>query len=872
MATEFSSLEFREVSDIQTRKGVAGARRVIKDSRGFLWIGTTNGLYRYDGNHMKFYMPSDMGVNSGFVTALCEDSGGNVWVGTSRGLCYYNYDCDHFFSVNTYDDLHLGFVSSIVCDLDGVLWIDDCKGRIMSYANNQLTIFPNEFNGVTKRLGCDRAGRIYAACVVNDLMSFDKNTGILTPLDLGSFTGFFKGDELLAPVAHPKSEDIIYVASVNDGLCEVDLKDRTVKVVYKWQLGQRPYYISDTDNELLISTNHGVVVYNINTSEVELLNAERNDILSLPENDIKCSICDKNGDVWVCTSNNGVFYSGRGRLETECHNRTYDGVSLTGSMVSDFAEDSEGVIWITTQTKGLLKYSPADRTVKRMFSNLLPEYLNAVCVKDNHLYIGTSEGFWVLDKSGKYNQFYRSNRVESILLTNSGKILIGGVGGLLEFDRKNRILNVLLPMDDQGTVIDMVDGKNGHLWCQTYSAGVYVIDLTSGEIIGRYFNDAGTFDNDMISTMCIDENNEIWISGRESTLYVFEDIIGSPESSAKKYELNIPSVKLQSAVIDNQIAWLTTTNGLLSLSLQNGESSLFTEKDGLLNESFTKASLACADGRLALGSRDGFILLDITPQKQLDTPDVRITDFILHGQSHDYVYEKVLEKNVDITSKIILDHHHNSFALYFSDTEQSGNKVFCQLEGYESETVEVSSSGWKREFYGVRQGRYRLVISNHEPIDVIVKGPFLTSIPGIILMLCIVLVLMVMVGIIVYQRTDAIRLAELEKIEKARREEFLRNLDIVVERHISDESFNVDVIANDLFLSRSTLTRRMKNYINESPNDYIRRKRMILASELIKEGKYSITEISYKVGFAYPSYFTKCFKEHFGVTPSEYVK
>jgi YesN/AraC family two-component response regulator len=47
---------------------------------------------------------------------------------------------------------------------------------------------------------------------------------------------------------------------------------------------------------------------------------------------------------------------------------------------------------------------------------------------------------------------------------------------------------------------------------------------------------------------------------------------------------------------------------------------------------------------------------------------------------------------------------------------------------------------------------------------------------------------------------------------------------------------------------------------------------MLMASKMLEEGVLSITEISYKVGFSYPSYFTKCFKEYFGVTPSEFIK
>ena len=159
-ATEISSLEFREVSDCATGKSIFGARRVLQDNRGMLWIGTTNGLFRYDGYHVKSYSTSEMGVNSGFITSLCEDNNGNVWIGTSRGLCYYQFYKDCFFVVETGgNEAPIGFVSSIVCDTDGVIWVDDCKDRILAYDNGHLNTYPVDMLGVTKRLGCDSSGR-----------------------------------------------------------------------------------------------------------------------------------------------------------------------------------------------------------------------------------------------------------------------------------------------------------------------------------------------------------------------------------------------------------------------------------------------------------------------------------------------------------------------------------------------------------------------------------------------------------------------------------------------------------------------------------------------------------------------------------------
>ncbi len=873
-ATEYFSYEFREVTDCVTGKSVFGARRVLQDSRGMLWVGTTNGLFRYDGYHVKSYSTSDIGVNSGFITSLCEDSRGNVWVGTSRGLCYYEFASDRFFAVDTHDDESpIGFVSSVICDPDGVMWIDDCRDRILSYYNGQLNTYSNDLLGVTKRLGYDLSGRIYAACVLNDLMLFDKSTGKLESLDLGTYSGCFNGDELLSPVSHPTSSDIIFVASVNDGLCLVDVENKSVRVIYKWMPGQRPYYMSRTkDNNLLVSTNHGVVVYDILNSKSRLITADSHNALSLPENDIKCSISDNNGNIWACTANNGLFSSQKGRLSAECHNRTDDGISLTGSMVSDFAQSDDGNIWVTTQTRGLLKYNPQTRSLVSLYFDFLPDYLNSVCVRGGQLYVGTSEGIWVINQNNGRSNFCRSNRVESLLVTPTGRILVGGVGGLFEYDREHGELIPLLSLGDQGTIVDMVNGQDDRVWCLTYSAGVYVYDLEEEKIVGQYFDDFGGIEDDVISTLCLDQNNEVWVTGRESSLYMFEDIQSGSDQSSKNYTLDVPMVKLMSANVDKGIAWLSTNSGLFALSLQDGTYSYYTERDGLLNDAFTKASMTCADGRLALGSRDGFIILDLAGKSNEAASQIKITDFFIHGKSAGYVIEEVLDKNIELTSRIELDYHDNNFGLSFSDIEHSGAKVYTQLHDYDPKPVELSSSSWSREFYGLRPGKYTLILSGHSPLEIIVHGPFLSSAWGITMMIVVVLVLMSIVGFVVYRRTNALRQAEIDKLEKARREEFLRNLETVVERHINDEAFNVDIMASDLFLSRSTLTRRMKNYINEAPNDFIRKKRMIMAAQMLEEGVLSITEISYKVGFSYPSYFTKCFKEHFGVTPSEFIK
>ena len=99
---------------------------------------------------------------------------------------------------------------------------------------------------------------------------------------------------------------------------------------------------------------------------------------------------------------------------------------------------------------------------------------------------------------------------------------------------------------------------------------------------------------------------------------------------------------------------------------------------------------------------------------------------------------------------------------------------------------------------------------------------------------------------------------------------FVRRLDAIISARISDVSLSVDVIASQLHIGRTVFYRKVRGITGYTPNDYIRVIRMKKAAELLKEGKMNVSEIAYAVGFDNPNYFSKKFKEQFGVPPSQY--
>ncbi len=101
---------------------------------------------------------------------------------------------------------------------------------------------------------------------------------------------------------------------------------------------------------------------------------------------------------------------------------------------------------------------------------------------------------------------------------------------------------------------------------------------------------------------------------------------------------------------------------------------------------------------------------------------------------------------------------------------------------------------------------------------------------------------------------------------------FKETLEYIVTQHISDHDFTVDRLAALMQMGHTKFYGRMKEVLGVSPNKYLMNEKMRIAAELILEGKYSIAEVSFKVGFMDQSYFNKCFKQYYGCVPSKYGK
>ena len=101
--------------------------------------------------------------------------------------------------------------------------------------------------------------------------------------------------------------------------------------------------------------------------------------------------------------------------------------------------------------------------------------------------------------------------------------------------------------------------------------------------------------------------------------------------------------------------------------------------------------------------------------------------------------------------------------------------------------------------------------------------------------------------------------------------EFMERMEKVMEEHISDSDFDVNRLAEEMYMSRTNLNRKIKGIYNLTPNNFIKVERLKRAAQLLKTGSCQINEVSYMVGFSSPSYFSQCFTKQFGLLPKDFV-
>lgn len=786
-------------TQVTSRNGLSynSVKCVMQDSRGYVWIGTYKGLNRYDGTRIKNYGRQDLGVKSDYINVLAEDSAGNVLIGTDNGIVIYDYRKDSFrqpLQAELLDDR----IYSIHNDSKGISWIGSRAQGLFSYdpetdAVSKIDLKNPEGKLVRDiyRIVIDRNDKMHVAVYCDNLYRL---TGDFTMERLATSgkAGYFEKDDIEGLVLNPSSSNQMFIASKRHGLCRLDLRTGEVSVLVTLPADSRPVYLSENDGILWLATSSGVVKYSVENGTCSTLKHDNADKFSLSDDYTTTAIQTSDGSLFIGTTTQGIDYHSPSQDIFKKFYKTSDGEPLDGSSICGFAQDRNGIVWVASKGNGLMTLDPGTGALARKNIKGLPETLNALCIDGDNLWIGYHKGICRLDirteNVKSYPHFTVSdvdidNRVLRIFKSSDGKIFLCTSVGVMAYDPAADKFRKVECLGDRAIEYMAEDG-DGTIWVASYSQGVLAYDQFNDTVTGHWH---GNSIPDMVSSVCLDKNGDLWAIGFNTGFYKYDRRTGQFRAYNRENIENLPTEVFFAARPDDfGNLWLSSDKGLVRYNEKNGSIKVFNKRSGLVDDFLNKSGITLSDGRLLFGSTDGFIMFNPADfQAKGGIPNVAITDFAIGDDVVVPSEDGAIRENIDVARSIELKPGENSFGFNFaapaSDVLQS-DRILCKLDGYDPDWRDISSD-MSVFYYNIPAGKYTFRItvvepsgeqvSAHQDIRMEVRPPFWQSAAGLATLAGIILMITaVSIGIVLKRQEDRHRKAQ-EELEQQREKEML---------------------------------------------------------------------------------------------------
>lgn len=719
-----ADFRFRRIS-VEDGLASNSVRAVMQDKYGFMWIGTDDGLNRYDGISIKRY---DLGLQgtSDYISCLYDVSD-EIWVGTENGVYVFHYETEHFEpfkALTARGDSICCNVNHIAEDRDGNLWISTVGQGIFKYNRGKRLLEHYEFNlvrGLMASVLIDSENQVWAVTNWGNpaIFKLNKAENQFDPFPLTSGTGQYDASSL---VMLEDSEQNLWLGTWEDGLQKIDKYSGRATVYLHPSREKGATHIHSlmeyAPHQLLVGSDDGLLLFNTLTCERRLFTEEETNPYSLSNRFVYPIVKDREGGVWVGTYYGGVNYLSphSGQFEGFAHSRFFN--SVNGTVVGRFCEDDGGRIWIASDDGGLSCFSPADKH----FINHLPaeggnslsyHNVHALCMDGDDLWIGTyTGGVNVLDtKTGKFRLYTTKGGDPNSLDENSSyaifrdrekRLWIGSMSGVNLYNREED--NFIRVKNFESLTIDIDQDAEGNIWFSTQGKGLFKHDPERQTWKNYRHSDAlGALPNDQVNCLQIDANGDMWV-GTMSGLCRYD----AESDRFETVPLDIPSRNILGIVEDQHVLWLTTMKGLVRYV--PGEScQLFTRANGLQSEQFLpNAVLKASDGKIYVGTVNGFNAFhpyQIKTNRVL--PPVVITGLEIFNKEIG-IGDAKLPKALNRMEKLDLSYKDHVFSLLYASLSYCSpekNQYAYKLEGFDKEWSYVGSQN-KATYTNLPAGTY----------------------------------------------------------------------------------------------------------------------------------------------------------------------
>lgn len=898
----FTSLD---VSDGMSHNSIIS---ITQTPDGQMWLGTYDGLNRFDGFDIFTYRHSESdstSVLSNQIVRVEVDSGGSLWVCSDSGVDIYDPGSDSFRHLikqknfNVYDLQELEPGRMLIATNRGVLEAADDSGGEMAVSR---------YPGMDFRVG--------AFCKKDSLLYFARRyTKEFFCKDLGS--GAITKMEKLPQLSEIVSMDILsdghlWISSNREGLCRVNLEDGSY-IIYRHKRGEESLCsnfvrgISEApDGTIWIATGYNLSILDPSNGTFRTVESDRTDPRSLSNYSITSIFRSSDGGIWL-----GTFYGGANYYHPR-RNRFHllEGApkGLDGSIIGGMAVDSGGSLWIGTNRNGLFHYDAQKGLFRRFPLSDSPEKedIKRICFSSDkkRAYVCTAfGGLNIISTDGSVRNIPYPNQVYDIIEENDRYAWICSMSGLFLLDSsEGHVTRISIEQLQNPPLFRIASDGDGHYWIGAENfllrCRLWIDDEAEGHCSDCEMIPGVSKVQDLIAG-----------KGQESTWAACRTGLYEVRSGeARKVSLGTPGSSVFRSICRDSggSLWMGTDNGLYCYNPEDGSAIVFDSNDGLPGNMFNASSvLALQDGTLVFGSQNGAILFDPSALKD----DENCTSPIISA-----VIAKDFRCSPSNNGEIVLKHRQNTFSIEFFAPDyvswKQGSFLY-RLEGWDPEWIEARNLR-SASYTNVKGGSYRFVLQYRNPsgslsddtavLQIRVLSPWYLTHLAITLYLFLGLCLIV--GLIQYFviRKEASTREEMNKVIVEKDSEisrlrqlsednlrsslllrfcqgreiadqdydFLSRAYSIVAENISDENWSVGDLATALGIGRTRLHVRITEITGNSSLYFIKAVRFSEAEKLLKQGELPISEISSMVGFRTPAYFSTAFKAFTGFTPKQF--
>jgi len=592
-----------ELYSIENGLSQTSVNCLIQDNRGFIWIGTQDGLNKFDGYSFRILRnePADSNsLSNNFINCIYEDASGNIWIGTNYGLNKYNVLTEQFS--HYYHDpqdpnsLKEDEIYDIYQDNSGYIWIK---------TENYLTRLNPRSN---KFRHYEHYNDVFNFISVNAKFSIFEDHK--NQLWVGTKDGLNYFDRKLE----------IFKRYKHDPNIRGSLSNNKVKVIYE-----------DSDQNLWIGTEQGLNKFNWQTETFQHYYSNYLNPKSLSNNIINDIYEDNQGNLWIATDDGLNIFDKNTETFTVYDRFFYNNDIIITTSFTEIIQDKNDIIWVGT-LQGLIKIENRKekfnlyRNSKNgtpLFSN---NYVTSLYKNERTVWVGTwGTGLFLFNPSTKNTEQYNTansnianDYIHKIYEDQDGNIWIGTQDGISFYNNETKKFENIeklkaLSVFKNNRIFDIQQDQKGDLWIAS-KFGLH--QITEDTIVSYIHNpdDSASIRSDLVYDILFDKKNNIWIGTekglsylnpqtQEITTYFREQALcNNCLSSNEVLSLHLDTLR-------NNL-WIGTSDGLNRFNLESKEFRSYFTKDGLANN-LIYAILADDSGNLWMSTNKGISKFNI---------------------------------------------------------------------------------------------------------------------------------------------------------------------------------------------------------------------------------------------------------------------